>query len=161
MAGVEVLLVSSRGSSKGLVFPKGGWETDEDVEAAAARETIEEAGVRGRLEVPMLGRFRYVGKPDRQHSAGTQVACVVHMFVMHVAEELRTWPEQEQRQRHWCSVEEACAKCRHEWMREALLTWLQQQGWSLPAQMPPGTQPPLDQPQSACNGQVNGLPVAS
>ncbi len=52
-------------------------------------------------QVPMLGRFRYVGKPDRQHSAGTQVACVVHMFVMHVAEELRTWPEQEQRQRHW------------------------------------------------------------
>ena len=29
---------------------QGGWETDEDVEAAAARETVEEAGVRGRLE---------------------------------------------------------------------------------------------------------------
>lgn len=51
----------------------------------------------------MLGRFRYVGKPDRRHTAGTQVACVVHMFVMHVAEELQTWPEQEQRQRHWVS----------------------------------------------------------
>ena len=30
---------------------QGGWETDEDVESAAARETVEEAGVRGRLEV--------------------------------------------------------------------------------------------------------------
>ena len=30
---------------------QGGWETDEDVAAAAARETVEEAGVRGRLEV--------------------------------------------------------------------------------------------------------------
>ena len=54
-------------------------------------------------QLPMLGRFRYVGKPDRKHSANTQVACIVHMFVMHVAEELRTWPEQEQRQRHWVS----------------------------------------------------------
>lgn len=54
------------------------------------------------VQVPMLGRFRYVGKPDRQHtSVSGQVACVVHMFVMHVAEELRTWPEQGQRQRYW------------------------------------------------------------
>ena len=30
---------------------QGGWETDEDVESAATRETVEEAGVRGRLEV--------------------------------------------------------------------------------------------------------------
>ena len=33
------------------MFPQGGWETDETVEAAAKRETIEEAGVRGVLEV--------------------------------------------------------------------------------------------------------------
>lgn len=31
--------------------PQGGWETDETVEAAAARETVEEAGVRGVIEV--------------------------------------------------------------------------------------------------------------
>ena len=43
---VRVLLVTSR-SGAGLVFPKGGWETDESCEAAAARETVEEAGVRG------------------------------------------------------------------------------------------------------------------
>lgn len=33
---------------------QGGWETDETVEAAAKRETIEEAGVRGVLEVGTL-----------------------------------------------------------------------------------------------------------
>ena len=71
---VEVLLISSRNGGAGLVFPKacavpswqlacllerllrcsgqqGGWEKDETVEDAAARETVEEAGVRGRLEV--------------------------------------------------------------------------------------------------------------
>ncbi|KAK9790526.1 hypothetical protein WJX73_010660 [Symbiochloris irregularis] len=56
---VEILLISSRGGD-GLVIPKGGWETDETVEDAAARETVEEAGVRGQLEVPMahLGASR-------------------------------------------------------------------------------------------------------
>lgn len=33
---------------------QGGWEKDETVEDAAARETVEEAGVRGRLEVCVL-----------------------------------------------------------------------------------------------------------
>ncbi len=32
-------------------YVQGGWEADETVEAAAARETVEEAGVRGALEV--------------------------------------------------------------------------------------------------------------
>ena len=32
---------------------QGGWEADETVEAAAARETVEEAGVRGNLEVSL------------------------------------------------------------------------------------------------------------
>lgn len=47
---VEVLLITSRGG-KGWVIPKGGWEDDETVEAAAKRETVEEAGVRGSIEV--------------------------------------------------------------------------------------------------------------
>ena len=51
-----MLLITSRGG-KGLVFPKGGWEQDEDVKAAAARETVEEAGVRGELEVRQLARI--------------------------------------------------------------------------------------------------------
>lgn len=49
-AGVEVLMITTRGGQS-LVFPKGGWESDETVETAAQRETMEEAGVRGELEV--------------------------------------------------------------------------------------------------------------
>ena len=48
--GVQVLLISSR-KGKGHVFPKGGWEEDEGLSEAAMRETVEEAGVRGELEV--------------------------------------------------------------------------------------------------------------
>ena len=33
---------------------QGGWETDETVEEAACREALEEAGVRGLLQVSLL-----------------------------------------------------------------------------------------------------------
>ena len=47
------------------------------------------------------------------------------------------------------SVEEACTKCRHPWMREALQMWLEQRGWS------------ARQPCSSLEPQTNGVPVAS
>lgn len=47
---VEVLMITSSGGP-GLLFPKGGWENDETVKEAAAREAVEEAGVRGILLV--------------------------------------------------------------------------------------------------------------
>jgi len=34
-----------------LCAEQGGWEDDETLEAAARRETVEEAGVRGSIEV--------------------------------------------------------------------------------------------------------------
>jgi diphosphoinositol-polyphosphate diphosphatase len=47
---IQVLMISSS-SGPGLLFPKGGWENDETVREAAAREAVEEAGVRGILMV--------------------------------------------------------------------------------------------------------------
>ena len=47
------------------------------------------------------------------------------------------------------SVEEACTKCRHPWMREALQMWLEQRGWS------------SRQHCSSLEPQTNGVPVAS
>jgi diphosphoinositol-polyphosphate diphosphatase len=57
---VEVLMINSQ-SGPGLLFPKGGWENDETVEEAAAREAIEEAGVRGDL-VKLLGFYDFKSK---------------------------------------------------------------------------------------------------
>lgn len=127
-AGVEVLLVTSR-AGKGHVFPKGGWEIDEDLKAAALRETVEEAGVRGVLEEPSLGTFAFhSSKADRLHTAH-KGRCLAHMFVLLTQEELPKWPEAGQRQRVWCSLQEACRVVRYEWMREALLTWIRRNGW--------------------------------
>jgi diphosphoinositol-polyphosphate diphosphatase len=47
---LEVLVVSSQKSQR-LMFPKGGWELDESLEEAASRESLEEAGVIGNVEV--------------------------------------------------------------------------------------------------------------
>ncbi|KAL8120704.1 hypothetical protein AgCh_017765 [Apium graveolens] len=46
----EVLVVSSQKSPK-MMFPKGGWELDESVEEAASRESLEEAGVLGNVQM--------------------------------------------------------------------------------------------------------------
>lgn len=99
-ASVRILMISSR-TGKGYSFPKGGWEEDESVEMAALRETVEEAGVRGGLELPLIGTFAFQsGKPEKQ--GGTQKGhCLAYMFAMNVYEELETWPEAEQRQRCW------------------------------------------------------------
>ena len=45
-----------------FVAGQGGWETDETVEAAAARETVEEAGVRGALEVRVVALSQRVSR---------------------------------------------------------------------------------------------------
>jgi diphosphoinositol-polyphosphate diphosphatase len=125
----RVLLISAHGG-KGMVFPKGGWETDETVEAAAKRETIEEAGVRGVLEEPMLGVFSYSSAKASRLALSSKPRGMAHMFVMHVAEELQKWPEADRRTRLWLPVEEACRQCRHEWMREVLRVWAARQGWT-------------------------------
>jgi diphosphoinositol-polyphosphate diphosphatase len=47
---VEVLMVSTPNRAD-MVFPKGGWEDDEEVYEAASREAMEEAGVKGIVNV--------------------------------------------------------------------------------------------------------------
>ncbi|KAL4859371.1 Nudix hydrolase 21 [Chlorella vulgaris] len=128
--GVEVLLISSN-SGKRPVFPKGGWEQDEELREAALRETLEEAGVRGTLEEPLIGKFPFLSaKAPAQHTQMTHGGrCMAYLFVMHVSEVLEVWPEAKQRKREWCSLQEACRRCRYDWMREALIVWMRRQGW--------------------------------
>lgn len=131
---VRVLLVTSR-SGAGLVFPKGGWETDESCEAAAARETVEEAGVRGDLEPESLGTFRFASSKKQapngsggEGEAEPRKSSAATMFALRVREELREWPESAQRCRVWLSPGDALAACKHAWMREALGAWAARHG---------------------------------
>ena len=117
-----MLLVSRRGpSSKGWCVPKGGWEDDESVEAAAKRETVEEAGVRGSIEEVMLGPFAFSSGSKKATGAG----CIAYIFVLNVAEELEVWPEGLERRRSWFSLAEAGPLLKHSWMIDSLFMWIQ------------------------------------
>lgn len=109
---IEVLVITSQRKGKGKLFPKGGWEIDESIEAAALRETVEEAGVVGDVE-RKLGKWNFMNKSSDTSYEG-------HMFPLLVKEQLEFWPEKEVRQRHWVSVKEARKVCQYWWMKEAL-----------------------------------------
>ncbi|GER30228.1 nudix hydrolase homolog 18 [Striga asiatica] len=108
---LEVLLISSQKSSK-MMFPKGGWEVDEDIELAALRETLEEAGVVGSVG-EKLGEWIFKSKSQEKFHEGS-------MFAMLVTEELQVWPEKDLRSRVWMTVNEAREVCSHSWMKQAL-----------------------------------------
>lgn len=108
---LEVLLISSQ-NGHSMLFPKGGWESDESMEEAASRESLEEAGVMGNIE-RNLGNWRYMSKRRRVHHE----SC---MFPLLVKQQLEHWPEENFRTRRWVTVEEAKELCNVGWMREAL-----------------------------------------
>lgn len=53
---------------------QGGWEDDESVEAAARRETVEEAGVRGTIEVCVTNSSLQLLRGQRQQQHHMQLA---------------------------------------------------------------------------------------
>lgn len=115
---IQVLMVSSPNRDD-MVFPKGGWESDETVEEAACREALEEAGVRGLLKGKPLGVWEFRSK-SRQEACSEEGGCKGYMFALEVTEELQAWPEQGNRSRKWVVIEEAFVLCRYEWMQSAL-----------------------------------------
>ncbi|XP_059623215.1 nudix hydrolase 17, mitochondrial-like [Cornus florida] len=109
---LEVLVISSQNKAKGMLFPKGGWETDESIIDAAQRETMEEAGVSGVVECE-LGKWNFKSRRNDVFYEG-------YMFQLLVKEQREIWPEKDIRQRKWLSVTEARKACQHGWMKEAL-----------------------------------------
>ncbi|KAI3518981.1 hypothetical protein L1887_07926 [Cichorium endivia] len=109
---LQVLVINAQRKGKGVLFPKGGWELDESIQAAALRETIEEAGVLGTVESE-LGKWCFKSK-------GNDALYEGHMFPLLVKEQLESWPEKDIRQRFWLSASKAKELCQYAWMREAL-----------------------------------------
>ncbi|MBA0592700.1 hypothetical protein Gorai_009675 [Gossypium raimondii] len=55
---INVLMISTPNRDD-LVFPKGGWENDETVHEAACREALEEAGVKGILDLSPEEAYKF------------------------------------------------------------------------------------------------------
>lgn len=96
-AGLEILLITSR-KSKRWIVPKGVVELHLSATASAAKEALEEAGVRGEVISEPLGSYRY----DKW--GGT---CTVEVFPLRVEREESDWPERTFRTRRWLPAHEA------------------------------------------------------
>ena len=126
----KVLMINSKkgprgnGDGRDLIFPKGGWETDESAAEAAARECLEEGGVRGTIASTTAPMPAYEFTSRSKLKAGCdpiEATCVAHVFTMHVTEVLDHWPEEGERARYWLSPSEAWRRCKHDWMRDAMV----------------------------------------
>ncbi|KAI6123570.1 NUDIX hydrolase domain-like protein [Pisolithus croceorrhizus] len=90
----KVLVITSRKRQDLWVLPKGGWEsTDGVLEAAASREALEEAGVRGRIT-------RYV-------TTINSPSTIYHFYELEVSSLDREWLECKERTREWVDYAEA------------------------------------------------------
>lgn len=94
---VQFCLISLS-SQSGWGFPKGTVDPPETVAAAALREAFEEAGIRGHIVGEPLGGYSYVKRGMRLD---------VTVFLMAVTAVEPYWPERRQRQRQFCTVEQA------------------------------------------------------
>lgn len=94
---IEVLLITSSDGERWIV-PKGLLEPDITPAESAAKEALEEAGVKGRVGNTSIGEYHYEkwGNDYR-----------VEVFLLEVEEELDDWVEAKLRQRKWMSVEDA------------------------------------------------------
>ncbi|KAG6902853.1 hypothetical protein C0995_010738 [Termitomyces sp. Mi166 len=102
-AAKKVLVVTSRKRPESWVLPKGGWEpSDVQLEAAASREALEEAGVRGTIT-----RF-VITIPTP--------ATTYHFYELDVAALDSDWLEKKERRREWVDYAEACKRL--EWKSE-------------------------------------------
>ncbi|KAG9298991.1 hypothetical protein G9A89_020304 [Geosiphon pyriformis] len=110
----KILLITRR-KEGGWVLPKGGWENDESQQEAAARETYEEAGAKGRIT-------RHLGVWDHHilnKSTGLPKA-MFSFFEMEVEQLEEMWPEMEERDRQWFNYDEAGKMLIKPFMREVI-----------------------------------------
>jgi 8-oxo-dGTP pyrophosphatase MutT (NUDIX family) len=112
---IEVLLVTSRETGR-WVLPKGWPMKGKAPHEAAAREAMEEAGVRGRIEPLSIGAYHYA----KRLSNGVALDCVVHVYPLAVERQLTRWPEKGERISHWFSPRDA-ARAVHEPTLAALI----------------------------------------
>jgi 8-oxo-dGTP pyrophosphatase MutT (NUDIX family) len=115
--GVEVLLVTSRGTRRWII-PKGWPIKGFKPARTAAREAYEEAGVRGRVAGRPLGRYIY---EKRIEERAAPFPCEVQVFPLLVKKQLKKWPECKQRTVRWFPVPEAAALIKDDNLRHLIL----------------------------------------
>jgi 8-oxo-dGTP pyrophosphatase MutT (NUDIX family) len=112
------MLVTSRRTGRWII-PKGWPMKQEAPHAASAREAREEAGVVGEVGTRPIGSYTY----QKQLKQGAFVACEVHVFLLEVKRQQRTWPEKSKRQVQWFSSADAAAAVQEPALSEIIRTF--------------------------------------
>jgi 8-oxo-dGTP pyrophosphatase MutT (NUDIX family) len=103
-SGVEVMLITSRGTGR-WVLPKGWIELgDEEPAEAAAREALEEAGVIGEMTKAGLGFYVYDKVTD---GTAASFPVRVRVYPLEVRQQLKRFKEAGERVLEWFSGYEA------------------------------------------------------
>jgi 8-oxo-dGTP pyrophosphatase MutT (NUDIX family) len=103
--GFEFLLITSRETGRWIV-PKGWPMKGKKPHACAAREALEEAGVKGKIDKSAIGCYRYVKRLSNNASA----PCIVDVYPLMVERQMERWREQGQRSLGWFSAAEASSR---------------------------------------------------
>ena len=98
----EVLLITSRERHRWII-PKGWPMKGRTDREAAEIEAFEEAGLVGKVESAPIGHYDY----QKLDASGRGKNCRVDVYVMHVTDRHKTWPEKGQRIDLWCDIDEA------------------------------------------------------
>ncbi len=96
---IEILLITSM-KKKCWIIPKGLVETDLTPQESAAKEALEEAGVKGEVFPTVMGSYTY------QKWGGV---CRVQVFLLKVDIVQLDWLEASLRKRQWFNLEAAIA----------------------------------------------------
>ena len=102
VGGVEIMLITSR-ETRRWIIPKGWPMKGRSPYGTAAREALQEAGIRGQIQKQPIGSYLYV----KRALGGQRWPCTVHVFPLQVRVERDTWREKGERTRQWFSYIEA------------------------------------------------------
>jgi len=98
--GNYVMLIQST-RRKGWVLPKGGWESDETCEEAAAREAWEEGGIVVRID------YTLNTIEEKRPAKSSKERAKYYFYQATVLEEYEDWPERHKRERRWFTYSQA------------------------------------------------------
>lgn len=109
------MLVTSR-ETKRWVVPKGWPIPGAKPHASAAREALEEAGVRGNADADAIGAYHY----DKRLKNGTHARCKVQVFPLEVKSQRKRWREKGERKARWFTALKAAEAVQEPGLRRLL-----------------------------------------
>jgi len=129
--GLEILLITSRETGR-WVLPKGWPIKGKTAHDTAAREALEEAGVRGKIGKGAIGHYSY----GKRLSDGGVLACTVEVYPLAVERQLRRWPERGQRTLGWFDPSDAANLVQEPQLSAVIEAFAEQMAGSIPSSQP-------------------------